>query len=158
MPTELEALRDIHMPQTPGIWPLAPGWWVLLVLVVVICLCIPFLKKSGARYFTRRRFLQRLDFLRSAAGESESSGVPAQLSQLLRDVAVFRFGPGASAGLVGVSWLEFLSNTSANDDVDFTGDIGRRLLDAPYRPVASLADDELEALVDLAGVWIRRYA
>ena len=26
-------LRDLHLPEPVGWWPLAPGWWVILVIV-----------------------------------------------------------------------------------------------------------------------------
>ena len=28
-------LRDLHLPEAIGWWPLAPGWWVELAIVVV---------------------------------------------------------------------------------------------------------------------------
>ena len=27
-------LRDLHLPEAIGWWPLAPGWWVLLAMLV----------------------------------------------------------------------------------------------------------------------------
>ena len=32
MDPDLIPLRDIHLPQAVGWWPLAPGWWVLIAL------------------------------------------------------------------------------------------------------------------------------
>ena len=30
-------LRDLHLPEVVGWWPLAPGWWVLLAMLVIAC-------------------------------------------------------------------------------------------------------------------------
>ena len=35
MPTAGPELRDIHVPQVSMWWPLAPGWWVVLALLIV---------------------------------------------------------------------------------------------------------------------------
>ena len=32
----LAELRDIHLPEAVGYWPLAPGWWLLLVSALVL--------------------------------------------------------------------------------------------------------------------------
>ena len=29
----LAGLKDIHLPPEPGLWPLAPGWWVVIILL-----------------------------------------------------------------------------------------------------------------------------
>jgi len=31
----LSQLKDIHLPDVPGLWPPAPGWWVLAIALVV---------------------------------------------------------------------------------------------------------------------------
>ena len=33
-PTQLP-LRDLHLPETIGWWPLAPGWWFAIAALVV---------------------------------------------------------------------------------------------------------------------------
>ena len=32
MDPEQIPLRDLHLPDVVGLWPLAPGWWVLILL------------------------------------------------------------------------------------------------------------------------------
>ena len=31
-------LRDLHLPEAVGWWPLAPGWWVLIALAIAGCI------------------------------------------------------------------------------------------------------------------------
>ena len=33
MDPEQIPLRDLHLPEAIGWWPLAPGWWVVIALV-----------------------------------------------------------------------------------------------------------------------------
>ena len=35
-PQLLEQLRDVHLPEPVSWWPLAPGYWIVLALVVVV--------------------------------------------------------------------------------------------------------------------------
>jgi len=32
----LDQLRDIHLPEAVSWWPLAPGWWLLMVLTCLL--------------------------------------------------------------------------------------------------------------------------
>ena len=35
MDPEQIPLRDLHLPEAIGLWPLAPGWWVTITLAVI---------------------------------------------------------------------------------------------------------------------------
>lgn len=47
----LSQLRDAHSPEPIGLWPLAPGWWILLILcLILLALAIFF----GLRFWRSR--------------------------------------------------------------------------------------------------------
>ena len=53
----LAALRDIHLPEAVALWPPAPGWWLLIVVLLISCLGI------GVFLRLRRRSLKRAALL-----------------------------------------------------------------------------------------------
>ncbi|WP_139173042.1 DUF4381 domain-containing protein [Marinobacter sp. AC-23] len=58
----LSQLRDIHLPQTGGFWPPAPGWWVLaFVLLVAVAILVWAVRRRHRR--NRWLRLQRPNWL-----------------------------------------------------------------------------------------------
>lgn len=153
-----DGLRDIHGLDAVPIWPLGPGWWVLLgglLLLVVLAwlwrrVGVPTLPgrrdwRGDARRLLRdlRRRLPALDG-RSAAGE---------FSELMRRIAMARTSRDECAGLSGSAWLEWLS---ANDPVSFDWqEYGRVLVEIPYAPPGTVVDmDDLRRLIEAAARWV----
>ena len=142
MPTDLP-LRDIHLPAEVGLWPLAPGWWLLSGLLLGAALL-------AWRYWQGRR-LRRLALARlEQLTESPDAELATALSRLLRQAVISHF-PQTYAGLTGQDWLAFLDRPFA--DHPFTQGVGRSLLDAPYRHDAQI--DRL-ALVALCRRWLKQ--
>ena len=143
MIAELAArLRDVHAPQAPGAWPPAPGWWIaLLLLLVLAALALRWGVPRWRRWRMRRRLLAALAAAASAA----------EVSQLLRAAALARFPREGAAGLQGASWIAFLE---ARDRAPgrFAA-LGEALLAAPYR--ARAAGGELAPLREAARGWLR---
>ena len=130
-PSELP-LRDIHLPDPIGWWPLAPGWWVLLaVLLVAIAL-------ATWRYLRQDRRLLRLatrelnGLQRRYAQTIDAREFLLRVSQLLRRFAMAKVGRERSAGLQGSAWQEFLN--APLPDAPFSQLPGQLLIDAVYRP------------------------
>jgi hypothetical protein len=142
----LAGLRDIHLPAPPPIWPPAPGWWVAALLGLLALVAGLWIHRTRRRRAARRAALAALREL----SEADVGPAAAEVSALLRRVALTRYDRARVAGLAGESWLRFLTQTGGGDD--FTRDPGRALLEAPYRPNAG-GDDR--ALIELAERWVR---
>jgi len=140
-------LRDIHLPEPVGWWPPALGWWLLLGLLLLATIGLVFLwrRRQGRRY--RRLALAELEGL----AQLPPAELAAGLSQLLRQAALCYFPAQECAGLWGEDWLRFLDRPF--NDQPFSQGIGRALLDAPYRPEASV---DGPALLDLGRRWLKR--
>jgi hypothetical protein len=149
----LKDLRDIHLPDPIGLWPLAIGWYFLIALLLVLAiLLIVHLIRRSRRLQSRRYMLQRLEELRERyAKDADAAAVAAELSALLRRASLVSFPRREVAGLQGEQWLNFLDETGATRE--FTQGIGRVLLSAPYQPHAQF---EANALLDLATRWVSR--
>lgn len=156
IPPELLAqLRDIHAPPPPPWWPPAPGWWLLVALVL-----------AGLAWRRRARRLppavRRNAALPAAYAELEAllarhrrqadaARLLADLSTLVRRVAVECHGRPRTAGLTGEAWLAFLDQTGGGRE--FRQGVGRLLATLPYQPAPREVD---EALIRLVRRWLQQ--
>lgn len=109
-----EELLALLRPLYPnGIFPLAPGWWI----VMTVCSAVAagaYLFGTGFRMRRRRRAFTVLAELRqSFSRDGDISALSAGVSILLRRSALSRFGREATANLEGAAWLSFLERTGA---------------------------------------------
>ena len=152
-PDPLAALRDVHTPPFPELWPPAPGWWALALLMLAAFIMLVWWGYRRYRVVhRRRRVLATFDQLGERdLVKSNPAQFAAEVSSLLKRVALERFPRANVAKLNGVEWLEFLDNTGG--DGRFNGGPGRVLAVGPYAPYA---DVDAAALLGLAKDWVRR--
>lgn len=141
-------LRDIQLPPPAHWWPLAPGWWLLVAVALLLLAWLTW--RQYRRRLPRRRWraaCRELDALQAAhATDHDDAAFAAGVSQLLRRAA--RLRDPACAGLRGQAWhaaMQDLSGVKAHTDALLT------LEDAMYRPAATL--DALE-VVKAARPWL----
>jgi len=154
-------LRDIHGLDPAPWWPPAIGWWLLLFGLILTLylwwryaprLKIPALSGLSWRWDASRRLRE----LRRRIGKQESKQSAAELSELLRRIAMARFGRDLCAGLSGEAWLQWLYENDPQG-YDWTQE-GQLLLSMPYAPPGQGQeyDAQLRELVDAAQNWITR--
>lgn len=86
----LEGLRDIHLPDPISVWPLAPGWWLALLIIVLAALSLHFVMRAR-RLSPRRAALGELAQLEeSYSSTGDISALASGLSALLRRVTLLR--------------------------------------------------------------------
>ncbi|TAN53110.1 MAG: DUF4381 domain-containing protein [Methylococcaceae bacterium] len=141
-------IEDIHLPAPIGVWPPAPGWWLLLPALVLLGAMAYWLRKR--RFSPRRLALYQLDTLEKAAAMSDSDKVKG-ISVLLRRACITVYGRPETARLTGEAWLEFLDQ--GLKDRPFSQSIGRVLLDAPYQPDFQ---GDLAPLFRLCRRWLKQ--
>lgn len=140
----LAQLAPLRAPNPVGWWPLAPGWWALIALSLLV------LAWGMWHLFNRYRSRQyRRLALAQLAAMRERGVTAAEINALLKAAALRCFDVDAVAPLHGAGWHAFLTRTCPTlptEDLELLEDI--------YRPEPAMASDRL---LTLAEFWIRRH-
>lgn len=148
MPDQGPELRDVHVPQVSPWWPLAPGWWIVVGLVVVGAIALVVLLRRRRAW--RRRVERALDSLRDARGryarDEDPAAFAATVHQLLRRVA--RTRDPRSVTLRGEAWREALASMAPRVDVARLAVLEAAI----YRPAAAL---DVDAVTRDTEHWVR---
>ncbi len=159
-PGSLSNLRGIVEPSAVSVWPLAPGVWALLALVVI------WLTVAGVLWWRhRRRNAYRRAALRELATIRQDLGQPAKrnrallaLPSLVKRVALAAFPRAQVAPLSGEAWIQFLNRTSRRPL--FAGSPGQLLAGIPYikdSELDEIPDQEVRTLLHSVARWIRKH-
>jgi hypothetical protein len=145
----LSQLRDIHLPETGGFWPPAPGWWILVVLVIAALATLTWL------ILKRRKRNRWLRFARAELARLECSASPdpswfAQLNTLLKQAARERYPDQHPEALTGEAWAEFLLTTAPRDRVA-SRPVAEALVHSTWQPEVSAEPAEAMAF---ARLWL----
>lgn len=141
-------LRDLHLPEAIGWWPLAPGWWLLLALALAgLLLAARAIYRRRRQGAARRRALAELARLEAAyASDGDVVRFASALSTLLRR-AMLAYAPRDEvAGLTGREWLEWLDRGLERQP--FSSGPGQTLAALPYRGRAGEGEVDVAGLID----------
>lgn len=149
----LQQLKDIQQPNPVAWWPLAPGWYVLLGIMLLLCIIAGYyLWRHWLKLRRRRLALKQLVELRQwFAKYTDKQYVASQMSILLKKTLLVNYSRQQVAGLFDETWLVFLDEVSHTKN--YTQGCGRLLITAPY---ANQVDDNLEDLFLLVEQTIKR--
>ncbi len=156
-PQQELGLADIHMPITPSAWPPAPGWWILLALIVtLITLAVVKLLRYKKLKTQQQRTLQVLTLLEDKllnGDDEKKTEALSEINILLRRLALMHFPRKNIASLTGENWLLFLDKSGNTQD--FSQRAGRILADAPY--LAKMPDSaNLKGLTQAVKKWVKQ--
>lgn len=139
-PASLQNLRDIVTPPPVPWWPLAPGWWLVLMLLGLL---VGLIALRGWRRWRANAY--RRDALR-ALREAESV---ASVAEILKRAALMASSRTQVASLSGSAWVQWLAETG-----------GRTVSPAVSQVLSTVIYDESPAantgeLTAFAAQWIR---
>jgi hypothetical protein len=148
----LAALHPLREPGAIGWWPLAPGWWVLIaLLLLLLCAIGYFIYRRYRANAYRRQAADQLQGLHNkwlASGDSQI--FLGGMNALLKSVALEVFPRRDVASRSGADWVAFLNQTSAADE-------DKPIFADDFAAVAYSAEPpvrDCEALYRQAGQWI----
>ncbi len=149
------ALRDIHLPDSILWWPLAPGWWLIIVLVVLIGLSFYVYKKTNYIRKLKKNIKLELEHYHQQYHDKKNAALYIQqLSALLRRVSLQQFDDKKIAKLHGAAWLEFLDSKSPPNITEqsaFKNGVGQIFLLGPYQKIIN---EDLSPVYELVKQWL----
>ncbi len=150
----LSALRDIHLPTDPAMWPPAPGWWLVGIgWVLVAAWLVWLIRRTRKRTLPKRAVQAGLLRLDTRTGDMpQKLQRVREMSRLIRQYAIHKFGRETVSRLHGTAWLQFLEQ-STDGQVSFTRGPGQVFGQDQY---ASRVDVDLETLKQLLMAWVKK--
>ena len=111
-PASLQNLNDIVLPVTVGWWPLAPGWYFLIGLLLIALAWLSY--RSLQRWNKNRYRREALTELQLLAGDTQNAEKRdsnlRQLPVLLKRTALSAYPRNQVASLSGDDWYGFLNS------------------------------------------------
>ncbi|SDZ58090.1 protein of unknown function [Pseudomonas syringae] len=160
----LDQLQPLIAPDAVGFWPLAPGWWVLLLLIPAAGWSLWRLRRLLPVKAGKVRSEQPLDPVRVAALAELASlpkpydGAPAgawlqQINGLLKRLCRNHYPHSQSHTLNGRKWLAFLDNRCPAAGLTRW----MILVEGAYKPECKLDDKAITGLTQAVDTWIRKH-
>lgn len=154
MDPQLLQLKDIHLPEAPDIWPLALGWWILLVMLLGLVFWFILVVKKYINIQRHKRMLfDELAQLERKLKSSPNKTHVAETNVLLRRLALAYYPNEKVASLTGSNWLKFLDKSGNTEN--FSKGAGRILIDAPYRS-GELENYNGDEFIPLIRSWVTK--
>jgi len=154
----ISGIGPLMVPEEVASWPLAPGWYLVIALVLLplVFLVLRFLR-SWRRNEYRREALRQLEGIGKLDTGQVCSSQVAELNRLLKISAMHRYTRERVASLSGEPWLEFLGASCSG--CDFTHAPGSLLKDSGFRGGGQLdiTAEQWTGLLIEAKRWIRKH-
>ena len=103
------ALKDIHLPEVSLWWPLAPGWWLLLILVTLAIFYLPRLLRWLRRKPVKTLSLRELERIRAEMlNGRDQQQVSQDISILMRRTVISYYGRAVGASISCIAIQRFV--------------------------------------------------
>lgn len=148
----LAQLKDIHLPEPVSWWPPAPGWYLLMLIGLLLLVYLTYAAHRRYRdaLAKKQALLLLARYQEQYEKEPNVAQTSAHISELLRRVALVYFPRAQVASLHGEAWLHFLNQTGKG--IDFHS-VRHMLLDAPFKAQDNM---NLTPLFNQARQWIKQ--
>jgi hypothetical protein len=146
----LSELKDVELPDPASFWPPAPGWWaVMLLLLVTLFLIVRLYRARRPKHEARREALDALEDARARwEADGDAVAYASAADQLIRRLAIHRLGRHAVARLTGEAFSEAIRHLSSGSLSESTT---RLLRESRYQPHVELDPDRIHQEIE---AWI----
>ncbi|MFQ3225926.1 MAG: hypothetical protein ACI8Z5_002195 [Lentimonas sp.] len=131
----LSNLQDIVLPAAPSFWPPSSGFWILVVLILMLLIAITW-------FITQAR--QRNAYRRAGLTLLESANTVYEINVVLKRVALAVFPREQVAALHGENWIHFMQSTCSGEQF-------------PTLSQSAEATPATESIRASARTWIRKH-
>lgn len=150
-----DPLANLHPLREPAMidwWPLAPGWWLLLVLALLCLVALGYFlrRRYRANAYRRRALIQLRELQRQYNADRDDTAYIAHINALLKSVALVTYPRREVAANSGAKWLEFLNGSLGGGDT--FQDV---FATAAYQRECPALD--MEQVHNTARTWIKRH-
>ncbi len=154
----LAQLADIHLPEPVSLWPPAPGWWILaLLLLVALIFAVRWIQQLRTRKKICEHALAELDkcYQQLLAGDQTDLNelklrYVNQINSVLRRVALVHYPQSRVASLGGKEWVDFIrekgESSLLNEELATTLALGR---------FQARCDVDADVLDQMSRAWVR---
>lgn len=143
----LATLKDIQLPQVTGFWPLAPGYWILLAIVIILSFCVVVLifrrHKVSIAKKQALRLLTNIDL--------DDSQYATKVNTLIKRTALSYLPRTQVAALDGDKWYQLLDLGMPKKH---HGQLAKLLSARFSQHPLSLSDNQ--QLQQLASIWLKQ--
>ncbi|MEM5528324.1 DUF4381 domain-containing protein [Gammaproteobacteria bacterium AS21] len=153
----LDQLKDLHYPEAISQLPIAPGWWLLLIISVLLIFTVArLIWRSIGKNRYRRQALQQLDSIFAEYSEAQhNQQLIIALNNLLKSVALKQYPHYLCASLSCNKWLSFLQLSIAKSTA-FNQQALLPLLQL-YQAQVQLSAQEKSELQKHSRLWINKH-
>jgi hypothetical protein len=153
----LDQLKDLHYPEAITQLPIAPGWWLLLIISVLLILIVARLTlQSIKKNRYRRQALKQLDVIFTDYSDAQHhQQLISTLNNLLKSVALKQYPHYLCASLSCNKWLSFMQLSIAKS-TPFNQQALLPLLQL-YKPQVQLSVEEKTQLQKHSRLWIKKH-
>jgi len=147
----LSGLKDIHLPEGVSLWPLAPGWYVIIILLLALLVFFGIIGFKKYRQIKKRQtIIQLFTTLENNYLSNQNNEALSEVSILLKKIAIMQFPHKNPERLYGEKWLLFLDETRKTKT--FNSGAGRLLINS-YK---AQGNQDLSGLFPVLHEWLRR--
>ena len=108
---DLSALKGLHIPEEPDVFPLALGWWAIIIGGISL-LCLLYILFLMWYHSLSHQVWKEYNKIKATASDET---ILMQLNQLAKKVAIARFGREKIADLDEDNWIRFMNSLLQNE-------------------------------------------